>query len=299
MNFTRNHQSEDENIKFQPPFYHQEGQNFLDQSYPPEMRDYNSLDSSLTYQNMSTFDPRLNSNNSNVPIERKIDGNNEIIKIKFNKKQPESIKAVKNILINEKDIKCISISFFDHTKQKVIRYKVNNQKNKSLEITPPKKISKKKNNVEKTSPEKKSNPHKNGPKIFGKAMIDYFYNQVNFTLIEKFLKVHSIPTIEITVEDMQQWIQKHRLAENFNKIQTFRDYWTINENVDDIENIKAKTFKDVCFHFLKNESARFIFSRFSGNGNKDMKLENALAYLGIIPTFIKGVLEPQNFHSFK
>lgn len=227
----------------------------------------------------------------------------EIISIKFGDNIAEGLNRVKEIMRKESDIKVITIIFYDHEKGKVMKIRVNNDKNHAqrvLEAQQKKKISKRKKAP--VHPQKKAgNNQKNGPKLFGKAMIDFFYDSKNHPIIDQFIRSNSKKSFKfsVSVQDILDWIQKHRLSECFNKIQAFREFWSFKETENLPENIKAKTFRDVCQYYLTNEASRMVFNRFCRNGNKEMKLDNAVAYLGILPTFLKGVADPQNFTALK
>ena len=228
----------------------------------------------------------------------------EIISIKFGDNVAEGLERVKEIMREENNIKVITIVFYDHEKGKVMKIRVNNDKNQAQRVLESqlqkKKISKRKKAP--VQPQKKAgNNQKNGPKLFGKAMIDFFYDSKNHPIIDQLIRNNSKKSLKfsVSVQDILDWIQKHRLSECFNKIQAFREFWSFKETENLTENIKAKTFKDVCQYYLTNEASRMVFSRFCRNGNKEMKLDNAVAYLGILPTFLKGVADPQNFTSLK
>ena len=228
----------------------------------------------------------------------------EIISIKFGDNVAEGLSRVKDVMREEKDIQMITIVFYDHEKGKVMKIRIKNDKNQAQRILESqlqkKKISKRKKAP--LQPQKKAgNNQKNGPKLFGKAMIDFFYDSKNHPVIDQIIRKNSKKSLKfsVSVQDILDWIQRHRLSECFNKIQAFREFWSFKETENLPENIKAKTFKDVCQSYLNNEASRMVFSRFCRNGNKEMKLDNAVAYLGILPTFLKGVEDPQNFTSLK
>lgn len=228
----------------------------------------------------------------------------EIISIKFGDNVREGLARVKDVMREEKDIKMITIVFYDHEKGKVNKIRINNNKNQAQRVLESqlqkKKISKRKKAP--VEPQKKAgNNQKNGPKLLGKAMIDFFYDSKNHPIIDQIIRSNIKKPLKfsVSVQDILDWIQKHRLSECFNKIQAFREFWSFKETENLLENIKAKTFRDVCQYYLTNEASRMVFSRFCRNGNKEMKLDNAVAYLGILPTFLKGVADPQNFTSLK
>ncbi len=238
---------------------------------------------------------------SQEPVfERKTENNEVIYSVNFSQNNDEIIRSFREILRDEKSFIKMIVKFSDQTKEETIVMKLKNTEvDRKVSLT--KKITKKKEKFVQNSKEKKTNPQKNGPKMFGKAMIDFFFDSHNFYKIESFLKKNSTgyPGEPITIIDLQDWIKKNKLAQTFNKIITFKEFWTIKEGLNAFEEIKAKSFRDICLYFLQYEASRMIFGRFAANGNKAMKLENALAFLGIVPILIRGVIDPQNFFSLK
>lgn len=242
--------------------------------------------------NINTFQP--------TQVEKKSNGSHETIKIKFGHNVSEGLKQVRETLNKEQDVKSVTIVFWDQKKQKFVKIRVRNEKNQAPEVLANKMLKKRicKTSKPKTPPTPTvAHKHKNGPKLLGKAMVDYFFDEKNDAVIEKIIEENkrNHKDKKPNLQDMRKWIEDHHLGVIFNKIQTFSEVWSLADN----EDIQAKVFRDVCHHFLINEGERFIISRFCGNSSKEMKLENALAYLSLLPKFVRGVLDPQNFCSLK
>jgi len=276
------------------------------ESFENSLEDFNL--NSLTREDSLKHVTGNQNDEINVNYTQKVDineatkGHEQITTIRFGHNIGEGLSQIKDIMMTDRDIKLISILFYDHEKHKVIKIQVKNEKNQAHKALvakiQKKKISKKKRQE---PTEKRNNYQKNGPKLFGKAMIDFFYERENYPILESFIKKYTLkhPTVFLEIQDLHDWIQKHCLTACFNNIQAFRQFWTIKETGSQKEDFKALTFRDVCHHFLKNEAARLVFNKCFRNVNKKMKLDNAAAFLGILPILIKGVLNPQNFHSLK
>lgn len=260
--------------------------------------------SSECFSNMG--EPNLNitdESNDNSILENQY-GSNKIIKMRFNRNttKAESETKVKEFLQSEDNITAVIAVFFDPISNKTVRYNITKSKEKiqTLNLSPnSKKIRKNKMSMENIT--KSNNPQKNGPKLFGKAIIAFIYDSSNKGIIEQIIIKNTPENSQhnCKIGNLLNWIQKKRLSEDFNKIVTFKKFWLVQKQKNTMENILSNTFRDVCLYFFKNKGARFIFSKFAGNGTKSLKLENACAYLGLIPVFIRGVLDPVNFNSLK
>ena len=253
------------------------------QSFEDSSEDYNlnclTREDSLKHIAGIQNDDEINVNASQkVEINEATNGQHQITTVRFGNNIGEGLSQVKDIMMKDRDIKIITILFFDHEKRKVIKIKIKNEKNEANKVLITQIQKKKivKTRRQEPTTEKRSNNQKNGPKLFGKAMIDFFYERENYPILESIIKEYTFqnPTVFLQIQDLHDWIQKHRLAECFNKIHTFRQFWTVKKTGNLKEDFKALVFREVCHHFLKNEAARLVFARFCRNGNKEMKLDN-------------------------
>lgn len=213
----------------------------------------------------------------------------------------ENLRKINNILKNEKDIKTVEIQYFDHNQNKTYKIKVLNS---LLQNSPIKKKIKKNSPIKPSSSNgNKKNLHRNAPKILGKAIIDFCYSEKNLHIIERIIKkiiekTH-LPSKDLNVEKLIQWIKDKRLENNFHTIQCFKTFWTVEKNPQDIEQAIEKVFRDICEYFLLFEANRLILEKFCGKGNKEMKYDNAFADLQVIPKLIRGIKDPENFSCLK